>query len=134
MPTRRLTLAALAAVALLAASCGDDDDDSSAATTTAAAAATTTVAGGATTAPAGGAKITVAGSAFSPSELTVKVGEAVTIENTDGLGHTFTADDGAFNEALDPSSSATYTPDAAGSFPYHCNIHPSMEGTLTVEA
>jgi plastocyanin len=131
MPTRRFTLAALAALALVAASCGDDDDSDATATT---AAVTTTAAGAATTAAAGGATITISGSAFSPAELTVKVGETVTIENSDGLNHTFTADDGAFNEGLDPSGSATYTPDAAGSFPYHCNIHASMKGTLTVEA
>jgi plastocyanin len=46
-----------------------------------------------------------------------------------------TADDGSFDSgslATDATFSQTF--DAAGTFAYHCTIHPSMTGTITVAA
>ena len=82
---------------------------------------------------AGGSTITVADFAFSPTPLTVKAGTAVDIKNTQGVAHTFTADDGSFDLELDPNGGGTHTFATAGSFPYHCSIHPSMKGTVVVE-
>ena len=71
--------------------------------------------------------------AFNPDKLTVKAGTAVEIKNTQGVAHTFTADDGSFDLELDPNGGGSHTFTAAGSFPYHCSIHLSMKGTVTVE-
>jgi plastocyanin len=148
-----LALSVVMGLGGLLAACGDDDDDSSGATTTAAAAVTT--AGGATTsAGGGGATTTAAGGggatttaaaggggdaivavdfSFQPQELTVQAGAEVTVTNNDTTRHTFTADDGAFDVELDGGATDTVTVDEAGSYPFHCQIHPSMTGTLTVE-
>ena len=138
---RRLALAVVPVVLVLAAGCGSDKKAaetttapiSAAAPTTAAAA--TTAAGAATTAApgGGGSTITVADFVFSPPTLTVKAGTAVDIKNTQGVAHTFTADDGSFDLELDPNGGGTHTFATAGSFPYHCTIHTSMKGTVVVE-
>lgn len=142
MLLRRLALAAVP-VLVIVAGCGSDKKADTATTTptTSAAAATTaapatTAAGGAATTAAagGGSTITVADFAFSPPTLTVKAGTAVEVKNTQGVAHTFTADDGSFDLELDPSGGGgTHTFATAGSFPYHCDIHPSMKGTVVVE-
>lgn len=135
MSLRRAVLVALPVIVLALSSCGSDDKTSTA--TTVPPAATTTAAAGTTaaTTPAGGAAtITVADFAFSPKELTVKAGTAVEIKNTQGVPHTFTADDASFDQELDPDGGATVTFAKAGSFPYFCEIHKTMTGTVTVES
>jgi plastocyanin len=72
---------------------------------------------------------------FSPNPAIVKVGQTVSWKNADTLTHTATADGGAFNTngVGTGSTSAPITMAAAGSFAYHCTVHPSMVGTLTVQ-
>lgn len=80
--------------------------------------------------------LTIANFTFSPSSLTVKAGEIVTINNNDSVPHTVTSDDGvSFSTmTINPGSSATFTaPTKAGSYAYHCNIHKSMTGTIVVQ-
>jgi plastocyanin len=79
--------------------------------------------------------VTIAGFAFSPATVTVSVGDTVTWTNNDGVAHTATANNGAFdtdNIAGGDSDSVTF--DSAGTFAYHCEIHPAMTGTVVVEA
>ena len=79
--------------------------------------------------------VAISGSAFSPANVTVAVGDTVTWTNSDQLSHTATADGGAFDTgALGNGASGTITFSTAGSFPYHCSVHPDMTGTVTVEA
>jgi plastocyanin len=75
--------------------------------------------------------------AFSPANITVKVGTKVTWTNQDSAAHTVTSDtdstDGGLNSeslAQDESYSATFS--KAGTFKYHCAFHSSMTGTVTV--
>ena len=71
---------------------------------------------------------------FSPNPATVKVGQTVAWKNADVITHTATANGGAFNTG-NIAAGATSNPimmSTAGSFDYHCSIHPSMVGTLTV--
>jgi plastocyanin len=75
------------------------------------------------------------GMSYSPSAADVRVGQRVVWKNVDGtFSHTATADGGAFNTGpLSPgTSSAPITMGSAGSLPYHCTIHPSMTGLLSV--
>lgn len=77
--------------------------------------------------------VDISGFAFSPRELTVAVGDTVTWANADAQGHTATADDGAFDtDTIAGNSSKAVTLTTAGTFAYHCRIHPAMTATLVV--
>ena len=79
------------------------------------------------------ASVRIAGFAFTPSSLSVHTGTLVTFTNRDGATHTVTADGGLFNSGdLATGQSFSFTFMGRGSFPYHCQIHPSMTGTITV--
>lgn len=75
--------------------------------------------------------------AFNPAQVSIKAGTKVTWVNCDGPGldsHTSTSDTGVWSSTLLPSG-ATFTREfpAAGAFPYHCETHPGMTGTVTVQ-
>jgi plastocyanin len=79
--------------------------------------------------------VKIAGFAFAPDPVTVKVGDSVQWTNGDGASHTATADDGSWDTGtIAGGSSASVTFDTAGTFAYHCAIHRTMHGTLVVEA
>ncbi|HEX4984188.1 MAG TPA: cupredoxin domain-containing protein, partial [Ilumatobacteraceae bacterium] len=81
---------------------------------------------------AGGTEIVISGFAFS-EDITVPVGTTVVVRNDDSAPHTWTADDGAFDsETIDGGGTFEFTFTEAGTFAFHCNIHPSMTGTITV--
>lgn len=141
--------AAVAAVALavVLVGCGSDDEDPATTTPAATTAATTAPAGGATqgsvdpygsgatTAPAGAATVTIDDFAFDPASPTFKVGQTVTVVNNDSAPHTWTSDDGGFDTGtIQPGQSATVTLEKAGTFDFVCSLHPSMTGTVTVQA
>lgn len=78
--------------------------------------------------------VTIQNYAFSPSTITVKVGDSVTWTNQDSTAHTATADDGSFDTGvLSQGASKTVTFSKAGTFPYHCSMHPYMKGTVVVQ-
>jgi plastocyanin len=77
--------------------------------------------------------VTIEGFAFGPADLTVSVGDTVTWSNQDSAAHTATADGGAFDTGnISAGSSDSVTFSKAGTFAYHCSIHPSMSGTIRV--
>ena len=65
----------------------------------------------------------------------VASGATVTIKNNDTVTHTVTADDGtSFNLTVNAGATATFkAPTTAGIYKFHCNIHSSMHGVLTVQ-
>jgi plastocyanin len=72
--------------------------------------------------------------AYSPSPVTVAVGSTVMFVNNDVASHDARADNGNFaTPILAPGGSANVTLSAAGSFVYHCSIHPGMVGTIVVQ-
>ena len=81
-----------------------------------------------------GQAITIKNFAFSPSSLTVAPGASVTVTNDDSVAHTLTSRSGGFDTGdIQAGQSKTFTaPNKAGSYPYICNIHQYMTGTLTV--
>jgi plastocyanin len=145
---RMLTILTLSAVtATLAAGCAGDDGGGAAsggepAATTAAPVTTRGDAGGGRGDYGGGGggaaggqqgAVKIAGFAFGPQTLGAKVGESVTWTNQDGATHTVTADDGAFDSGnLAGGKAFSFAFDTAGTFAYHCNIHRSMTGKVTV--
>jgi plastocyanin len=72
--------------------------------------------------------------AFDPGHLTVTPGATITVTNDDPVIHTFTADGGAFNTGnIGPGQTKTVVaPKKAGEYPFRCQIHQFMTGTLTV--
>jgi plastocyanin len=76
--------------------------------------------------------------AFSPEPVTVKVGDVLGWTNGDSATHTATLDDGSCDAGRITGGSAgtktfVFSADAVGkSFTYHCAIHSSMKGTITV--
>jgi plastocyanin len=71
--------------------------------------------------------------AFTPDNLTVKAGTAVTFQNGDDIPHTVVATDHSFrSKALDTNDSFTFTFTKAGDFTYFCGLHPHMQGKITV--
>jgi plastocyanin len=72
--------------------------------------------------------------AIQPANVTVAVGGTVTWANQDSVTHNLTDDAGSWSSgALAPGKSFSHTFTAAGTFPYHCIIHPSMTGQITVK-
>jgi plastocyanin len=84
----------------------------------------------------GGETVSLAGFAFSPSELTIPAGTTVTF--TDTASHTVT--EGTDGEAVDDpivdedgGSDIEVTFDEPGTYNITCKIHPDMNMTITVE-
>jgi predicted lipoprotein with Yx(FWY)xxD motif/plastocyanin len=77
--------------------------------------------------------INIQGFAFSPATATVPIGTVVTWTNKDSAAHTVTSNTGVFNGSVSPGASFSFTFTQAGTFPYHCSIHPSMVATIIVK-
>jgi len=74
---------------------------------------------------------------FSPSNLTIDVGDSVTWTNNDGASHTASSTSGpvSFDSGtLSGGAIFTFTFNTAGSYDYRCDIHSSMTATITVVA
>lgn len=146
--TRWIAVAALATITLLGVACSGDETSTQAtptsATTAAAAApkaATSASTAAATAAPPlttpgadGTVKAVITG--FKLPTLAVKTGTVVEFSNQDTTAHTATSDDGkTINSGSLAQNGAPYkfTASTAGTFPYACQIHPSMTATITVQ-
>lgn len=72
--------------------------------------------------------------AFTPADISVKVGDTVTWSFQDEqASHTATADDGSFDSStLAKGQTYQFKFTKAGKFTYKCNLHPQMKGTVTV--
>ena len=141
--TRALALVAAGLLTVGAAACGDDDDDAADTEDTTAVddtAADDTAADDTTPDPAAdematGATVVASGFAFQVPGP-VSPGAAITFDNQDGAPHTMTADEGdAFDSGrVDGGAQGEVTaPDAPGDYAFHCEVHPNMTATLTVQ-
>ncbi|WP_323036693.1 cupredoxin domain-containing protein [Pararhodobacter sp.] len=79
--------------------------------------------------------VTIQGMAFSPSSLTIAVGDTVRFTNLDSAPHTATAASAGLETGrLGRGDSAEHTFAAAGTVAYVCSIHRAMQGTIVVQA
>ncbi len=80
------------------------------------------------------AQVTIQNFAFSPSSISVQKGSTVTWTNRDNTAHTVTGNTsgGPASGHIQPGKSYSFTFNSAGTFPYHCAIHPEMTGKVTV--
>ena len=114
----------LALSLVFVASCGDDSTPSSPTMPTANAVPVSIVSG----------SISLTTTAYNPNPVTVQRGGIVTWTNNDSIPHTSTSDAAGWNSGtLAPGASFSMTFQTAGTFPYHCTIHPNMVGTVNVQ-
>jgi plastocyanin len=129
LPVPALRAAAFAVSAIVAIA-GCSSGSNAGASTPASAAAPPAAA----SAPAGGtAAVAIKDFVFTPATIQAKVGETISWTNQDSTAHTVTLDDKSVdsgNVATNATYSHAFT--AAGSYPYHCEIHQQMVGTITV--
>ena len=140
---RRAALVLLVAIAVAACSSSDETTTTAAPATTAGIGATTTSAGPATTtessvasttSEAAGGRVIINDFSFNPGDITVAAGATVTWNNGDGVSHTTTSDDDVWDSgSLSSGDTFEVVFDEPGVYAYHCNIHRTMSGTITVE-
>lgn len=71
---------------------------------------------------------------FAPTPIDVGVGGELTWTNKQNVEHTVVSDDGKFGSGVlgvKDTFSTKFT--TAGTYPYHCSIHPFMKGTVVVK-
>ena len=79
-------------------------------------------------------EVSIQGMAFNPQTLTVSVNTTVKWTNNDAISHTVTSDTNLFNSGtLSPGGTFSFQFTSAGTFKYHCSIHPDMTATITVQ-
>lgn len=79
-------------------------------------------------------EVMIQGMAFTPSSLTVAAGTKVTWLNNDNVAHTVTSDNALFDSGkVGAGGTYSYTFSTAGTYAYHCTIHPGMTGSITVK-
>lgn len=90
---------------------------------------------GAGAAPAEASGVEIVGFAFT-GDLTARPGETVQVVNRDGVPHTLTAGNGAFDTGViaGEGNGSFSAPDSDGVIAFICTIHPSMTGQLTIES
>lgn len=70
---------------------------------------------------------------FEPPALTINDGDIVTWTNNGAIIHTSTSNTGVWDSGiLNPGNSFSFTFNGAGDYQYHCAIHTTMTGTITV--
>ena len=127
-----LPLTFLAAIAL--AACGGSSTPTPGGTgTPAPGAATPTAAAIVCGATGSGTAATIVDFAFAPNPVNVSSGGFATWTNNDGTTHTVTFDSGPdCGNVAGGGGTVTVAFNAAGTYPYHCTIHPTMKGSVTV--
>jgi plastocyanin len=71
--------------------------------------------------------------AYTPDDLDVAAGTTVTWVNTDSTSHTSTSNAAGWNSGnIAPGGQFSVAFPNAGTFPYHCSLHPGMVGTVVV--
>jgi plastocyanin len=81
----------------------------------------------------GGVAVEIADFTFMPGDAQASVGATVAWTNSDTAPHTATMDDGSCaTGSIASGASAALVFNAAGTYAYHCAIHPNMKGTVTI--
>ena len=70
--------------------------------------------------------------AFTPSQITARVGDTIEWVNADFVAHTATTRDGAWDVMIQPSATASVVVRTDGTVDYYCRFHPNMIGQITI--
>jgi plastocyanin len=132
MPAVRAVAVAIALLALVAAgACGGGGD--SGADQPAGQFAGEDSSGGASAPNPNAVDLTMENNAYTPADLQEAAGATIAVENRDAVPHTFTVNDEKIDVEVDPGDEVDVPLDLpAGSYTFHCTIHPEMRGTLTL--
>jgi plastocyanin len=135
MKLKQLLAPVLILLTFALVACGDSGDSSS--TESSESSDTTSEPSGNGPAPSGeavrAAKVKIVEFTYGPDPVTVQVGGKVTWQNEDTAPHTATADDGSFDTGtIERGKIKSETFKQAGTYPYFCEIHPTMHGTVEV--
>ena len=76
----------------------------------------------------------VGGNEWGP--VSAKVGDVITWTNADPVPHRVGLDDGSctMSSPIPGGGKASLVFSTPGTFPFHCTVHPSMKGTITIAA
>jgi plastocyanin len=79
--------------------------------------------------------VSIQGFAFSPAASPIAAGDTIQWTNNDSAPHTVTSDSGTElnSSSLGQGQSYLHVFAHTGAFPYHCAIHTSMHGAVTVQ-
>jgi plastocyanin len=86
------------------------------------------------------AEVSMVDNAFEPQEITVAPGTTVIWTNNGSVAHTVVSGErdnstDMFDSGnIDPGGTFEYTFTEEGTFPYFCNLHPGMDGTVIVSS
>lgn len=69
---------------------------------------------------------------YSPSPVTIDVGDTIRWSNTSDIAHTTTGSAGWDSRSLGAGDSFSHTFDSAGTFSYFCTIHGASVMSATV--
>ncbi|MEE8405803.1 MAG: cupredoxin domain-containing protein [Acidimicrobiia bacterium] len=110
---RRHPLLILIAIGVVVTACGGSSEDS----------------GGD---PPDEVKITIENFSFG-DPATAEVKDTILIVNEDGVAHTWTSDDNAFDSgSISPDGRFTFRFEEPGEYGFFCSIHPTMTGTIEI--
>lgn len=134
----------LVAAPLLVAGCTSTSNPSPSPSTATVSTATTAATSNATTSiatsspnpstSAASQTVVMQGFTFQPASITIQTGASVTWRNDDSVSHQIVSNTNAFSSpVLNAGGSYTHVFDQAGTYSYHCGIHPYMTGTITVQ-
>lgn len=81
-----------------------------------------------------GAQVTISDFQFAPQTVTIPAGHYVTWRNTGPSAHTTLSDTNIWNSGtMNAGDTYSHFFGAAGTFSYHCAIHPGMTATVIVQ-
>lgn len=72
--------------------------------------------------------------AYQPATISARAGDTIVFTNNDSVPHTVTQDpagSGFQSAPLDPGTTYTLTIDEPGTYPFFCEFHPGMTGTIS---
>jgi plastocyanin len=136
MKLKKFLVPALILLTFALVACGDSGDSNSTEGSDSADSAAAEPSGNAP-APSGeaarAAKVKIVEFTYGPDPVTVQAGGKVIWQNEDTAPHTATADDGSFDtDTIERGKLGSATFKQAGTYPYFCEIHPTMHGTVEV--
>jgi plastocyanin len=137
MTLRRATALTMMLAALLLVACGDDSSDTTATNDDSATAPAAGEQAEGTPAPSGNAvrsaKVEIVDFAYDPDPVRIEAGGKVIWQNMDSAPHTATLEDGSFDTGdLAEGKLKSESFKDPGTYPYFCEIHPYMKGTVEV--
>jgi plastocyanin len=96
-------------------------------------AACSTVSSGQESSGSSDIQVKIVNFSYDPANLSITSGLTVTWINEDSVPHTVTSDDGVWDSgAIAPGGTFSHTFEQAGTYAYHCTIHPNMKATVEV--